>query len=135
MIEINKNPSSRDLLVFAALLPIVFGVAGAFRWHAGSARAAVALWLTGILVALVVSLIPPARRWLYLGWMYAIYPIAWAVSLVILFVVYLIVVTPVALALRALGRDPMQRGFDKDEKSYWILRQPNRSGARYFRQF
>ena len=135
MVEINKNPSHRDLLVFASIVPVIFGLVGALRWYSGSLQAAQAFWVIGLVISLVVFAVPPTRRWLYLGWMYATYPIAWTVSHVILGAIYFGVATPIALALRAFGRDPMRRELDKAAKSYWVLRTPNRDVARYFRQF
>jgi len=67
--------------------------------------------------------------------MYATYPIAWMVSHLILGVAYYLVATPIGLAMRLFGRDPLRREFDKSAQSYWIARRPNRDNARYFRQF
>jgi hypothetical protein len=135
LVQIKKNPSRRDLLVFVSLLPAVFGVLGVMRWRTGSTEAAQVLWGTGLACAATCFLVPSARRWLYVGWMYATYPIAWTVSHLILAVAYFLVATPVAILLRVLGRDPMQRKFDKAARSYWVVRQPNASVSRYFRQF
>ncbi len=33
-------------------------------------------------------------------------------------------VVPTALIMRALGKDPLRRRFDRDTKSYWIERDP-----------
>jgi len=135
MIEINKHPSRRDLLVFVAILPVFFALAGTFAWRSGSSRAALALWGIGAAISLLAFAAPPVRRWLYLGWMYASYPIAWTVSHLILVVIYFLVATPIAFALRIAGRDPMQRKLDKAAASYWVARKPGRHSARYFRQF
>ena len=135
MIEINRNPSRRDLLVFASILPVFFGLAGALAWRTGSTASAELLWAVGIVVSLAAFAAPAARRGLYVGWMYATYPIAWTVSHVILAAIFFLVATPIALMLRAIGRDPMQRRLDRAAGSYWVLRQQRRGGGRYFRQF
>ena len=135
VVQINKNPSRRDLLVFVSVLPLFFGLLGALRWHAGSTGVAQALWGAGIVLGGVGLLVPPARRWLYIGWMYAVYPIAWTVSHLILGGIYFLVMTPIALVIRAFGSDPMNRAFDKSAGSYWVRRQPNSDVSRYFRQF
>ena len=135
MLDINKNPTRRDLLVFAALLPVVFAVVGALRWHAGSSREALVWWIVGIAVSCIAFIVEPARRRLYVAWTYAIYPVAWTVSLAILAVSYFLVATPIALVLRALGKDPLQRSFDKSTQSYWIGRERKHDAERYFRQF
>jgi hypothetical protein len=133
--QINKNPSRRDLLIFSAILPVFFALVGAFRWHAGSIEVAKLLWSVGMAVSALALFVPTARRRIYVGWMYATFPIAWTVSHIILGAMYFLVATPVALLLRLFGRDPMQRKFDKAAQSYWVLRQPNQDSARYFRQF
>jgi hypothetical protein len=135
MIEINKNPSRRDLLIFTAILPVFFGIVGALRFRSGSTDAAIVLWSVGGAISLVALAVPAARRWIYVGWMYVTFPIAWVVSHTILAVMYFLVATPVAFVMRLVGRDPMQRKFDKAAKSYWVVREPNRDTARYFRQF
>lgn len=43
--------------------------------------------------------------------------------------VYYAVVTPVALLLRALGKDSLRRRFDPDARSYWIRRDPGADRA------
>src|SRR4051812_19632342 len=111
IIELKKDPSRRELLVFVSLLPVFFGLLGMLRWRAGSPLAAQALWGAGLGLAGLCALVPPARRWLYVGWMYATYPIAWSVSHLLLGAIFFLVATPVALLLRLLGRDPMQRKF------------------------
>jgi len=135
MIEINHNPSRRDLLIFAALLPVLFAVLGALRWHAGSLAVAKALWIGGAALSMVVFVLPGFRRALYVGWMYAVYPVGWTASHLLLGVVYFVVATPVALLLRAMGRDPMRRSFDAAAPTYWTPRESSRDPSRYFRQF
>ena len=135
MIEINKNPSRRDLRVFGGALLLLFGVIGALRWYAGSPGVATSWWIGGIVLSGLVVAVPRFGRWLYLGWLYAVYPIGWTVSHLVLAVAYFLVATPIAFALRALGRDPMRRQFDKSAHSYWVLRTPKRDDTRYFRQF
>src|SRR5438876_2171308 len=94
MIEINKTPSRRDLLVLGAALLLLFGVIGALRWHAGSPGTAIGWWIGGLVLSALIVAVPPAGRWLYLGWLYAVYPIAWTVSHLVLAIAYFLVATP-----------------------------------------
>src|SRR5438067_8231980 len=137
MFDINKHPSRRDLAVFAALLPVMFAIVGAFRFHAGSTGWAVALWVIGFSLGAWTLVVPAARRWLYVGWMYAMFPLAWTVSQLILAGIYFIVATPIALVLRAFRVDPLQRKLDRAADSYWLARERSgeRDPERYFRQF
>ena len=50
--------------------------------------------------------------------MFAVFPIGWVVSHLLLGVVYFLVLTPIGLTLRALGRDPLERRFDQSASSY-----------------
>jgi hypothetical protein len=63
-------------------------------------------------------------------------PLAWTVSTLLLVLIYYVVLTPIAVASRLLGRDPLQRKFDRDAPSYWVKRDETlaESGS-YFRQF
>jgi Saxitoxin biosynthesis operon protein SxtJ len=135
MININRNPSRRDLLVFGAGLAVVFGMIGALRWHANAPAAAKAWWMGGFALTLVYFMMPGWRRRLYLAWMYATYPIVWIVSHLLLAAAYFLVATPIAITLRLFGRDPLLREFDRSAASYWIERTPSRDDEHYFRQF
>src|ERR1700719_758110 len=100
MIEINRHPSRRDLLVFGAGLAVVFAFIGAVRWHAGFHATAAVWWITGLALTVTFFAVSSIRRWLYLAWMYAMYPIAWAVSYAVLGIAYFLIATPIAIMLR-----------------------------------
>ena len=53
----------------------------------------------------------------------------------LLVIIFYLIVTPLGLVMRMLGRDPMQRKFDRSAASYWIERPQHDETARYFRQF
>ncbi len=40
----------------------------------------------------------------------------------VLAVIYFVILTPVGLVKRLMGKDPMARHLDKDAQSYWIKR-------------
>jgi Saxitoxin biosynthesis operon protein SxtJ len=133
---LNRNPSPTDLRTFGRLLiPFVALFGAVVGWRAGSSGPAAAVWVVGGAVALVYLAAPAARRPVFLGWTYATYPIGWAISQVVLGIVYFGVLTPIGLILRRLGRDPLERGFDGTAPSYWVEREPEVPVARYFRQF
>jgi ABC-type uncharacterized transport system permease subunit len=137
MIRIERNPSPSQLRLFgAALFPLFCGVAGAIlRFRFDLPGAAPWVWALGG-VSLILALARPALvRPLYLGLMLATYPIGWVVSHLILLLVYYAVVTPIGLALRFVGRDPLLKRPDPVRASYWREREPARDVERYFRQF
>lgn len=139
MIEINKNPSRNELVVFAVLLGAFLGVIGFFFHKAGNADVAQTLWKSAIPVGVVgivlVFIAQPVVKYVYLGWMYAAFPIGWTVTHGVLALVYYLVLTPIGLCMKLFGYDPMQRTIDKSADTYWSEHDPSGEPARYFRQF
>jgi hypothetical protein len=136
MMRIDRHPGRRDLAVFAAVLPVTFALLGLIVGHRlGLAGARNGLWAAGAVLTAAYFAVPRLRRPLYVGMSVAVYPIGWLVSHVILLAVFLFVVTPVALLLRVLRRDPLQRRFDPSIPSYWVPRSPAGDVRRYFQQF
>lgn len=46
------------------------------------------------------------------------------VNPIIMGLIFFTTITPMAIGLRLLGKDPLKRKFDTDAKSYWIIRDP-----------
>jgi hypothetical protein len=136
VIEIDKDPAPSTLRWFGVVVLAFFCLVAAIAWWQG-ASLRVVVWLcgAGTAIALLYYLLPPLRRPLYLGWMYLVYPIGWTVSHVLLALVFYGVITPIGLALRLFGRDPMRRKWDSSRVSYWIPKKPTEKASRYFRQF
>lgn len=136
MIEINRNPSKRVLRQFAGIwLPLFCAVAGGMLWFRFDLpRVAIGVWIAGAVLALAGLVRPAVAKWVYLGMLYATWPIGFVVSHVLLFLVYALVLTPTGLLLRLFGRDPLAKGFDKKAASYWQRREPRPDVTSYFRQ-
>ena len=136
VIEINTNPSRKDLLWFGLLLPVFVAIVGVLVWRrTGSLTSGRVLWAVGGSLSALFAVWPASRRRIYLGWMYAVYPIGWTLSHLLLGVVYFVIITPIGLALRVLGRDPLERSFDRTATTYWVRHNPAQRIERYLRQF
>ena len=135
MIEINKNPSSRVLRQFSAAAGVFAALIGflVFRKTA-SWPAAGAIWSVGAAIAGAGLAAPRSVRLVYLGLNYIAMPIGVVVSTVVLAGVYYFVVTPVGVAMRLAGRDPLSRRYDPAAETYWLKRK-TAAMKRYFRQF
>jgi hypothetical protein len=135
LLEINTEPSTRDLRWFAGLWwPLLCGLVGAAltrKLH--MPRAAVAVWIAGAAVAIAGLIATRAIKPVYTGLTRLTYPIGYVLSYVLLFLVYFAVFTPIGLLVR-LFHDPMSRRFDRPAASYWTAHQPDPQ-ERYFRQF
>jgi hypothetical protein len=139
--EINWKPEARELRAFGKVIaigfPIVAALLGASVRLRSHAWPLWVLWLGGIgLVAgLVCMLVPRAARPLYLAWMAFGCCVGLVVSNVVLAAIYFLVVTPIGLALRLAGRDPLRRKFERGRQSYWDDAQKAGDSERYFRQY
>jgi NADH:ubiquinone oxidoreductase subunit 6 (subunit J) len=135
LIEINRNPSRRDLILFGLLFLVFTGIVGAgLYFRRGAHDAARIVWIAGAAVMALYFAIPSLRRRIYLGWIYVTFPIGFVISHVILAAVFYLVVTPIGLLMRLLGNDPMHRRLDRAAATYWVEHDPHRNPARYFRQ-
>jgi hypothetical protein len=136
LVSLVFNAESRLRQLLGVLLPGLFALAGgAVRSGVDPWTVATALWAVGVLAAGMVWISPEAGRRLYEGWMLAALPIGWTLSHLVLGAVYYLVLTPIGLVMRLMGRDPMLRRFDRAAKSYWIERSPRADPSRHFRQF
>lgn len=79
-------------------------------------------WLGGIGGALVIlgSGVPVALRPLYHVWMALALVLGFVMTRVLLTLVFFLLITPIGLVRRLLGKDPLRQQPDADTPSYWI---------------
>ena len=136
LIEINRHPAARELRWFGFLLAAFVLLVGAVvRWQLDQPAAARSIWVGGAALTATYAAVRPLRRWIYLGWLHAAFPIGWTVSHLLLAATYYLVLTPVGLLLRWTRGDPLDRERDRSASTYWVSRRPVRDVRRYFRQF
>jgi hypothetical protein len=134
LIRISRNPSGRQLKVFAAAWLLFLGLAGSACWLRGRHGEAEALWAAAAVVPLAGTVSPVFVRYAYLGLSYATYPIGYAVSYGVLAIVFFLVLTPIGLAMRVFRHDPLGRRFDAGQRSYWRPTDPTKPVESYFDQ-
>ena len=134
VIEINKDPSKKELAWFGLMFLAFFGlIGGIVWWRFQQPNVAYGLWGgAGVIVALYYA-IPALRKPIYLGWLYAAYPLGFVLSHIVMAAVYYLVVTPIGLVSRAMGRDPLSR--NANSSSGWTPRRQPPDPSEYFRQF
>jgi hypothetical protein len=137
LMEIEWHPTGRQLRIFGVsglLASIVAAVVLLLVWGVAFFWALLALAAGGtIFLCSLVS--PRAARILYLGLTAVAMPIGMVVSLVLLSAFYFLLLTPLAIVFRLMGRDPLHRRFDPTAESYWVLHRPSETMERYFHQF
>lgn len=134
LIRLNTKPAPRDLRVFAALWLLFLGVAGAIAWRRGALSVAIAWWTIAGAVSLPGLVAPRLVRVVYLAAAYATWPVGYVVSALLLAAIYFVVLTPIGLIMRLMGRDPLDRSFDPRRPSYWEPRGAAPGPRSYFRQ-
>ncbi|MXZ24435.1 MAG: hypothetical protein F4Y80_06115 [Caldilineaceae bacterium SB0665_bin_21] len=136
LIEIDPNPSSRQLHWFGFLLGAFCALAGGMvRWRLDAPGTAAVIWAIGGVLSVLYWIVPAWRRSIYLGWLYAVFPVGWAVSHCLLVIVYFLVITPMGLVKRLVKGDPLGRTPDPSALSYWTPRETKPQAQRYFRQY
>jgi hypothetical protein len=136
MIEIDLHPGDRILRQFAGAWLFVLGAIGANQWLArGNPRVGLALVVLAAVFGTAGLLRPRAVRWLFVASTIAAFPIGWVVSQVMLLVLFIGVITPVALLFTVTGRDRLSRTRRPGQPSYWKPKTPAQDVRRYLRQY
>jgi hypothetical protein len=136
MIDINWNPTRRELRQFSIALIVAAGVVGGLLWwKLGPNRISTALWVAGPTLGVLGLIVPTVMRPVFIGLSLVAFPIGYVVGFLALALVYYLLVTPIGLVFRLMGRDPMHRRFDRSAPTYWIQRPEAPPARRYFQQF
>ena len=119
---LNRNPSNKELrnfgILFSVFLCIFFGVILLFIFKK---QVDYVYWTVPAAIILLLALVlPKALKYLFLLWMSIALVIGKINTTIILSFTYFIVLTPVALFLKIIGKDFMDRKYDKELKSYRI---------------
>jgi hypothetical protein len=105
------------VLLALALWLAFRGRAPGFRWAAGASGAALVL----------SGLVAPSRlAAVHRAWMALAFTLAWFVSRLLLAAVFLLLVTPIALLGRLVGKRFLETRPDPGATSYWIRRDAGR---------
>ncbi|VAX18300.1 hypothetical protein MNBD_NITROSPINAE02-1059 [hydrothermal vent metagenome] len=77
-----------------------------------------------------MALLPFYRLWIkFAGAM------AWFNTRLLLFLMFFFIMTPMGLAMRLFGKDPMERKLDPEAKTYWKKRKHHNDITRYDKQY
>ncbi len=137
LVEINWHPKRKQLQSFgkialaaSAVIPLLFyllkGVA--IQW-------ALIIFAVGFIIFLISMISLKLTKMIYLGLTLVTLPIGWVVSFILLAIFYYLLLAPLGLIFRLMGRDALCRKFDPKAKSYWLSRQPPKGPEQYFHQF
>lgn len=142
MTSLDWNPDTKKLRQFGIAALLGFGLIGLAVAHHlgcfdGSGRwlASQILWSVGALSLLLGLLRPALLKPMFVVLSIITFPIGLVVSNVLLFLIYACLIVPTGAILKLLGRDPLQRKFDRPQSSYWTQRKAAVPVERYFHQY
>ena len=108
---------------FGIVFAVVFALIGFWPLVSGATPRIWALAIGGVFLA-VALIYPRVLGPLNLVWFRFGMLLHRVVSPVILGLMFFVSVTPIALIMRALGKDPLRLKFDPEADSYWLTREP-----------
>ena len=133
---IDRDPSPRKLAEFAEFGMFALGmIAAPLAYFRGQVGVAGTFWVVAVGLRLIGWLRATWLRPIFVGVSTLTYPIGWVVSNAVLAILYYGVVTPFALVFRLVGRDGLNRRFDREAESYWEAYDTDRDAERYLRTF
>ncbi len=146
LMEINWNPDRGHLRSFGWICIVAFGALGTWTYFrhslftvsmadATARNLASAFWILAAVCGVLAATAPGLLRVLYVGMTAAAFPIGFVVSHLVFGILFYLVVTPVGLVMKLIGRDALCRKFDPSAATYWIRRPSTTDVRRYFRQF
>ena len=118
--RINWHPTRREIKYFSVTMLIAFALANAVLLLAGKYR--VAGWFFGCGLALSIGcyFIPPVGKLVYLVWMAATYVLGRIVSPIVTAIIFYLLVTPIALVNRLMGKDRLRLKKPKNASTYFV---------------
>ena len=141
MIKLDLNPPPHIIKQFAWFAVIGMGMLAfavlkftvGFAWDHPVFLASIGVGVLQLVLFLAgVSIL---SRALFVVLSVAFVPIGFVLSHVLLAVVYYLVLTPIALVFRVIGRDVIGKKLDKNAKTYWHERSGDRPAASYFKLY
>ena len=140
--EVNWNPGPQERRKFALSLVIGFPwiavvllLLGWLRGKGWNLPLAAEVGGGGLAVGLLLLALPQIARPIYVGWYFVACCIGTVVGNLALGIVFFVLVTGLGLLMRALGRRPVRKTFDKRAATYWQDPEQVDDPNRYYRQF
>ena len=137
LIEVNWSPNHKQLRSFGVVALIATHLISLLLYLVKGVSTS---WITAILAVGVIIFLSSRislriTKMFYLTMMIAATPIGFVISITLLAIFYFLLLMPLGLLFRLIGRDPLCRRFDPRADSYWIVHRQPESLDRYFHQF
>ena len=124
------SSTTRDLRKFGLMVGGVFCLLGLLFWL----RHKPFFWyllVPGVPLVMLGAIWPQSLKWVYVFWMGLATTIGTVVSTILLTALFYVVVTPVGLVARAVGKDFLGLKLQPNAATYWIGRDASRLKERH----
>jgi hypothetical protein len=116
-----KTPNNQELRSFALTISVALGIVGALvLWRKGPMG--FIFIAIGAVILLAGLVWPKSLAPLFKVWMTLALVLGFIMSHIILALVYYLVLSPIGLFMKILGKDPLTLRFDPKADSYWVRR-------------
>jgi integral membrane sensor domain MASE1 len=106
------------IILFGLIIPLIrFGIPDGLPFVTGSSGPTWPWWAAAVISALA-AIFPASLIWLYKPWMKFAVVAQWINTRLILLILFYLVILPIGLLRRMLGKDSMQRKMDKNALTY-----------------
>lgn len=124
MDRMSQQSSTKDLRQFGLLVGGVFAVIG--LWPVVFRSESPRLWamILGSLLVVLGAIAPQSLKQVHKGWMKVGHILGSINTKIILGIIYYLLITPMGLAMRLMGKDPMHRVLSQGTDTYRIVRAP-----------
>jgi hypothetical protein len=120
----NSPSTPKELRQFGFLVGGVFAVIGLWPivFHGESPR----LWamILGSLLIVLGAVVPQSLKQVHLGWMKVGHVLGSINTTIILGIIYYLLITPMGIVMRLMGKDSMHRALAKETTTYRVVRAP-----------
>ena len=133
--RINWHPNHREIRYFSVTMLIAFALANLILLLGGKYRVAGWFFGCGFVLSVVCYFIPPVGKLVYFVWMAATYVLGRIVSPVVTAIIFYLLVTPIALVNRLMGKDRLRLKKPKDVSTYFVDHTESQDKESMRRQF
>jgi carbamoyltransferase len=130
---VNKSKFSErtEWKKFGIGLSIILTILGTLQWIRGITFFPV-FYLIAVLTLMSGLLFPVALKPLYILFSYIGFALGWVMTRIILTALFLVILTPISLLSRLLGKKYLQLEFKKNKATHWKKRQEQNASKKHF---
>jgi len=131
----NIKTGKKDIRSFSVTFAIIFLIIAGFLYYQEKDSFQLFIYLAGSFSGLGFIL-PIVLKPVYMIWMIFAVILGWFMTRVILSLLFYLIITPIGLFLRILGKDLLGLKEEKNQKSYWNMRNSEKEqNQNYEKQF